>query len=88
MFQRGALQEESTDSPSALAGAHLALPSVSHSPGLKLTWMETTEFWRQVGWGVGRGLDSWSRRDPVEEENEDQGAERWVTGPQVVGQEE
>lgn len=56
--------------PDCLAGAHLALPSVTHGPGLKLTWMETNEFWRQAGWGEGRGLDTWSRRDPGEEEND------------------
>lgn len=72
MFQSGVPQQESPNPlcPGALAGAHLALPSVSHSPGLKLTWMQTSKLWRQAGWGEGRGLDTWSRRDPGEEENE------------------
>lgn len=32
--------------------------------------METNKLWRQAGWGEGRGLDTWGRRDPVEKENE------------------
>lgn len=79
----------------SLAGAHLALPSATHSSGQELTWMEIVEFWRQIRWWKGRGLDAWSRRDPVEQKNEMrtvQSAERktncWVTGPQVVEQED
>lgn len=79
----------------SLSGAPLALPRAIHHPRQELTWIVIAKFWRQARWWEGRGPDAWSRRDPVEEENEmrtAQSAERktshWATGPQVVGQED